>query len=219
MRRSSKPSSHGSESRRVSPGAWESISPSNRQALATGLGDVLNASSSPLSIRQGHRRRVNGWDMPGRGLQDSYGAHYAVRAAVAVLGLAAKDRADGTHFNASVDGTGQRLDGSISYRLTFGPGGTPPAKAFWSITLYDDQGYLVANPLNRYAIRPGEGLAHEPDGTLVIYLQPNDPGRGHRANWLPTPSGRTYELSLRAYWPNEALLDGQWAPPPIVPAE
>jgi hypothetical protein len=196
--------------------AWDSIDPSDRKALAKGLEQVLNTFSDRISFQQQHRHRVNGWDMPGQGPIGSYGTHYAVRAAVALLGLAAKDRADGTHFNASVDGSGNRLDGSKMYRLTFGPGDTPPAQAFWSITLYDDKGYLAANPIGRHAIRPSEGLVYESDGSLAIYLQPDNPGPERLANWLPTPRGQTYELSLRAYWPNEALLKGQWMPPPIV---
>jgi hypothetical protein len=201
------------------PRAWESVDAADRQALAAGLEEVLNTLGDRVAFHRQHRRTVNGWDMPGPRLNGRFGTRYAVRAAVAVLGLAAKDRADGIHFNASVDGDGHRLNGSKSYRLTFAAGATPPARAFWSITLYDDNGYLIANPLDRYAVRPGEGLVYEPDGSLVIDLQPVDPGPERRANWLPTPRGQTYELSLRAYWPNEALLNGQWTPPPIVPAE
>jgi hypothetical protein len=194
---------------------WESIDPSTRQALAAGLDQVLSTFSDRISLYR-HRQRVNGWNTPGLGPGGSFGTRYAARAAVAALGLAAKVRADGIHFNASVDGSGNRLDGSKVYRLSFGPGNTPPAQAFWSVTLYDDKGYLVANPFSRYAIRPEEGLVYEPDGSLVIYLQPDDPGPAHRLNWLPTPPDQTYELSLRTYWPSNALLNGQWAPPPIV---
>lgn len=198
------------------PRAWESLDASHRNALAAGLRQVLTLLGNRVALKEQHQRRANGWDLPGKGAHGSFGTRYAARGAVALLGLAAKEPADGVHFNASVDASGRRLEGSRSYRLTFAPGAAPPVKAFWSITLYDDKGYLVANPFNRYAIRPGEGLAHAPDGSLVIYLQPDDPGAAHRTNWLPTPRGQTYELSLRAYWPDSALLDGQWTPPPIV---
>jgi hypothetical protein len=206
----------------IAPGhsrAWENIDASDQRALAAGLEQVLNTFSDRISFQRQNRQRANGWDMPGQGQGGSFGMRYAARAAVAVLGLGAKVRADGVDFNASVDGNGDRLDGSKAYRLIFAPGDTPPAKAFWSITLYDDQGYLVANPRDRYAVRPGEGLVYELDGSLIIYLQSEDPGPEHRPNWLPTPAGQTYELSLRAYWPNEALLNGQWTPPPVVAAK
>ena len=59
--------------------------------------------------------------------------------------------------------------------------------------------------------------AREPDGSLVILLQPDDPGAAQRASWLPTPAHQPFELSLRAYWPDDALLDGHWTPPAVVP--
>ena len=77
--------------------------------------------------------------------------------------------------------------------------------------------FLVANSLGRYAIRSGDDLVYEPDGSLLIYLQPDDPGSAHRANWLPTPRGEPFALTLRAYWPTDELLGGRWAPPPVVP--
>ncbi|HEY0986505.1 MAG TPA: DUF1214 domain-containing protein, partial [Kofleriaceae bacterium] len=111
----------------------------------------------------------------------------------------------------------QPLDGSKRYRLTFPAGQTPPVRAFWSITLYDDQGYLIANPAERYAIKSGDDPPREPDGSLAILLSPDDPGPAHRASWLPTPANKPFELSLRAYWPDDALLDGRWTPPAIAP--
>jgi hypothetical protein len=202
--------------------AWERIDPSDRRALAAALEHVLEMMFSDrvsFHWQWRNRQQVNGWDLPSQQPGGVFGTRYPARAAVAALGLAAKVHADGIHFGARVDATGSRLNGGRAYRLTFGPGGAPPARAFWSLTLYDDKGYLVANPFRRYAARPGEGLVYEPDGSLVIYLQPDDPGSDHRLNWLPTPPGQTYELSLRAYWPNEALLNGQWTPPPVVAAD
>jgi hypothetical protein len=43
--------------------------------------------------------------------------------------------------------------GTHEYRLHFDPGRTPPANAFWSLTMYDAHRYLVENPIHRYAIR------------------------------------------------------------------
>jgi hypothetical protein len=90
-------------------------------------------------------------------------------------------------------------------------------RAFWSVTLYDEQGYLIANPAERYAVKSGDDLMREPDGSLAIYLSPDDPGPAHHANWLPTPAGQRFELSLRAYWPGDELLDGRWQPPAVTP--
>src|SRR5208337_3029133 len=107
-----------------------------------------------------------GWSSTGGKLpQGTYGTNYLVRAAVAALGLGANLRADAVYFNASVDTNGKRLDGSKTYHLTFKAGNTPPALGFWSVTLYDEKGYLVPNPLDRYAIKPGEGPIYESDGS------------------------------------------------------
>jgi hypothetical protein len=120
------------------------------------------------------------------------------------------------YMNASVEAAGQPLDGSRRYRLRFAAGAAPPVHAFWSITLYDEQGYLVANPAARHAIKSADPLAAELDGALVIDLQPDDPGPARRANWLPTPARQRFELSLRAYWPDDALLQDRWSPPAVV---
>lgn len=209
----------------ISPGKpkpWKSIDYLDRRALAMGLERVLDKLNSQEFLERRHRRMLNGWSgVPGKGdfPQGSYGTNYAARAAVAVSGLAANLRADAVYLNASVDGNGNRLDGSKKYHLRFEAGNTPPVRGFWSVTLYDDKGYWVANPLDRYATKPGDGLVYGPDGSLMIYLQPDDPGPEHRANWLPTPRGQTFELSLRAYWPKEELLEGRWMPPAVALAE
>jgi hypothetical protein len=202
------------------PKAWESIDYLDRCALATGLKLVLNKFKDRAALERYRTLTPTNWSSMGGTLpQGSYGTNYPVRAAVAIVGLGANLRADAVYLNASVDGNGESLDGGKKYRLTFAAGNTPPVQGFWSVTLYDDKGYLVVNPLGRYAIRSGEDLVYEPDGSLVIYLQPDDPGPVHQANWLPTPRGQLFELSLRAYWPKEELLEGQWMPPAVMPIE
>lgn len=200
--------------------AWASISYLDRIALTLGFNQVLDHFSSQVAGKQNLRQKrnqsalVNGWGgVPGvnKTPHGTFGTDYLDRARVAVGGLAATLRADAIHLHKN------RLVGSQAYRLTFPAGNTPPVQGFWSVTLYNDKGYLVANALNRYAIRSGEDLVYQPDGSLVLYLQPNDPGPGQRSNWLPTPPGQTYELTLRAYWPKEELLDGKWTPPAVVP--
>ncbi len=202
------------------PNAWKSIDHLDRRALANGFERVLGTFRDRASLEQHPMVTPTGWSGMGtQTLLGNYGTNYQVRAVVAALGLGANLCADAVYLNASVDGNRNPLDGSKKYHLTFEVRNTPPARGFWSVTLYDDEGYLVANPLGRYAIRSGENLVYGPDGSLVIYLQPDDPGPEHRANWLPTPRGQTFELIMRAYWPKEELLEGRWTPPPVVPAE
>ena len=115
-----------------------------------------------------------------------------------------------------VDSDGAALDGANAYRIHFAPGQLPPVGAFWSITIYDDAGRLVANPIDRYAIGDRTpGLITNRDGSQDIFIQHTQPPSGP-SNWLPAPAGRFY-LMLRLYIPAPQVLDGTWRPPAIEP--
>ena len=107
---------------------------------------------------------------------------------------------------ALTDRDGQTLDGSHAYRLTFAPGRLPPARAFWSLTLYDGDGYLVPNAVGRYAIGSSHpGLVRRADGSIVVVFQRDKPTEAG-VNWLPTPAG-AFRLNLRLYWPRQSALE------------
>jgi len=114
----------------------------------------------------------------------------------------------------NTDGSGHALTGAHDYVLHFPPGGLPPNKAFWSITMGDAQNRYVANPLNRYSISDRTGLAQNPDGSVDVYIQKAAPA-GHESNWLPAPAGN-FILWLRVYIPGEAILRGEYRVPPVV---
>jgi hypothetical protein len=158
---------------------------------------------------------VNGWRIHldlGR-----YGTSYEQRAVVALIGLGANLAEDAVYPIADVDAAGQPLSGEHRYLLRFPPGGVPPVKAFWSLTLYGADHFLVANPIGRYALGDRDPMRADPDGALEIYIQSDDPGTDRRANWLPAPAG-AFTLIMRLYHPKPAVLDGSWHPPPIVRA-
>jgi hypothetical protein len=205
----------------IAPGravAWTSLDEAQRSALAGGLERVLRTLEDRRQLDEQRPVTPTGWSSMGAKLaQGTYGTSYRVRAAVAVIGLGANLRADAIYMNANVDANRQPLDGSKRYRLTFARDQAPPVRAFWSVTLYDEHGYLIANPAERYAVKSGDDLVREPDGSLAIDLSPDDPGAAHHASWLPTPAGQRFELSLRAYWPGDELLDGRWQPPAVTP--
>lgn len=99
--------------------------------------------------------------------------------------------------------------------MHFAAGQEPPAGAFWSVTVYDGNGNLVANPQGRYSVsssRPDE-LVRRPDGSVDIVFSRTDPGDAG-ANWLPVPDG-SFSVYLRTYVPGPAALDGSWTPPGI----
>ncbi|MGO4839219.1 DUF1214 domain-containing protein, partial [Rhizobiaceae sp. 2RAB30] len=104
-----------------------------------------------------------------------------------------------------------------NYVIHFPKGQTPPVSGFWSITMYDENFFFVANPINRYSISPRQDLKYNADGSLDLYLQNVSPGADKESNWLPSPAGK-FILMMRLYWPNEndpSILDGTWTLPPV----
>ena len=98
--------------------------------------------------------------------------------------------------------------------MHFDADGLPPVNAFWSVTMYDAEGFPAANPISRFAIGDRDPLRFNPDGSLDLYLQHHNPGREREANWLPAPEG-PLGVTMRLYAPRPAILDGTWAPPPV----
>jgi hypothetical protein len=164
---------------------------------------------------------VQGWTYPPTNL-GVYGQDYGFRAAVALGGLAALPLAEATYPHPAGE-QGRMFLGPGPYRLHFPTGGLPPVDGFWSLTMYeatpDGQFFLVANPAGRYSIGDRTpGLKINPDGSLDIWIARSDPGPERRSNWLPAPASGPFTLSLRAYLPRRALLNGTYRLPPITPA-
>ncbi|MFC1834474.1 DUF1254 domain-containing protein [Thermodesulfobacteriota bacterium] len=145
-----------------------------------------------------------------------YGTRYAYRAAWTFVGIGGNVIEDAFYPFAIQDADGNQLSGEHAYTLTFKKGEWPPAGAFWSITLYDMDGYLVDNPLNRYAIGDRSKLKPNPDNSLTIYIQSESPGAKKEANWLPAPKSGPFKLGLRLYAPMKKVVNGSWTPPAIV---
>lgn len=123
---------------------------------------------------------------------------------------------EAVYWTTTVDGAGQTLTGAHDYLIHFPAGGLPPNSAFWSLTMTDTRGHLVANPSDRYSVGDRSGLAPNPDGSIDIYIQRAAPA-GHEANWLPAPGGN-FKLWLRVYQPGAAILNGSYHLPPVVEA-
>jgi len=81
-----------------------------------------------------------------------YGNYYLKRAIVTQVGLGANLPEDAIYPLNLADESGKTLDGANQYTIHFDKGATPPANAFWSITLYDPQGFQLGNVLNRFAV-------------------------------------------------------------------
>ncbi len=107
---------------------------------------------------------------------------------------------------------GEPLTGTNRYELRFDPGMLPPVNAFWSLALYDGDGFAVENPIHRTQIGTYDDLTTEPDGSVRIYVQHATPGYDKERNPLPAPAG-PFNLALRHYNPGPAALTHDWTTP------
>ena len=162
-------------------------------------------------------RVANHWSM-NTDTMGVYGNYYLKRAILAQIGLGANLPEDAIYPLNLSDDTGRPLDGSNKYTLHFEKSATPPVNAFWSVTLYDSEGFQVANPLNRFAVSSWMPFKYDPDGALTLYFQNESPGKDKEANWLPAPKG-AFNLTMRLYAPKSEALTGRWNPPPVTKAQ
>ncbi|MEV6772018.1 DUF1254 domain-containing protein [Nocardia sp. NPDC051030] len=167
---------------------------------------------STIEANSGNKK-INGWKVTRSDVGD-YGTNYAARASVAHGGLGANLPQDAIYPSTRVDASNSALAPDHNYVLHFDADKIPPVKGFWSLTVYNEQGFFVDNPINRYAVR-GERLAKNPDGSVDIYIQRETPGPEKESNWLPTPASGDFNLMLRTYWPDNTIIDGTWNPPAV----
>jgi len=156
---------------------------------------------------------VNGWQMH-TDTMGVYGNSYLKRAVIAVIGLGANQVDDAIYPMNVADADGKPMDGNNDYVLHFAKAELPPVDAFWSITMYDGDGYQAANSLNRFAIGDRDALKYNADGSLDVYMQNASPGADKESNWLPAPKG-PLGITMRLYAPRPEVADGRWVPPAI----
>jgi hypothetical protein len=142
---------------------------------------------------------------------------YFNRALGVMVGIFGNVKKVSVYFAVPKDDQGELFDGSKGdYTITFTADQIPPAKNFWSWTMYKlPQRWLVDNPINRYSIgSPTQGLKKAADGSITIYFQAKSPGKDKESNWLPAPQG-PFWLVLRTYGPGKSILDKTWKMPPV----
>jgi hypothetical protein len=195
----------------IAPGASFSMaafSPQVSKAIEEGV-----AAGQKLMRETPRGKDVNGWEITldmGR-----YGTNYPYRASWTFFGVGGNLAEDAVYPFASKDADGNALDAANKYVLRFAKSEIPPVNAFWSLTMYDDQSYLVPNAINRYSLGDRSGMKFGDDGSLTIYIQTEQPSADKQANWLPAPKEGRFKLALRLYAPKKEVVDGGWMPPPI----
>jgi len=161
---------------------------------------------------------VNGWAMNTDSM-GVYGNFYFKRAIVAMVGLGANQPEDAIYPLNFADADGQAMTGDKNYVMHFDAKEMPPVNAFWSLTMYDADGFQTANELNRFAISSWMPLKKNSDGSLDLYIQHKNPGADKESNWLPSPNSGKLGVTMRLYAPKQSALNGDWAPPPIRKSE
>jgi hypothetical protein len=190
--------------------AIETLDPVIKQALERAASEGLQAMQAKVPTLA---RLVNGWQM-NTDTMGVYGDYYLKRATLAMLGLGSNPPEDAIYPLAFADADGKPINGDNNYVLHFDKAALPPVKAFWSVTMYDQDGYQVANPLNRNALGDRDALQYNADGSLDLSIQHESPGPEREVNWLPAPRG-PLSLFMRLYEPKTEVLDGRWEPPAL----
>lgn len=169
----------------------------HRYAICIALGLVAGTAYAVQAVRGGLNDGmipVGPWETG-----KSFGTANAstlTRAKVALSGLMALPATEAMYFTAQRDSEGRALEGRCSYRVS---GGTLDGR-WWSITLYEGEGWLVKNAANRWSI-PASAVSPDALGRWSFAVAP----RARPGNWLPTGSAKAFELTLRLYHPSAAI--------------
>ncbi len=198
----------------IEPGkgfTFDKLDPVVQNALATVPAEAQKLMKWKIATLA---RVVNGWSM-NTDTMGVYGNYYLKRAIITQVGLGANLPEDAIYPLNLADETGKPLDGTNKYTIHFEKASLPPVNAFWSITLYDSDGFQVANVLNRFAVSSWMPFKYNSDGSLDLYFQNESPGKDDEVNWLPAPKG-AFNLTMRLYSPKFQAINGKWNPPPVV---
>jgi len=154
-------------------------------AAAVGLGATYFALTRGAAFGALTIGSWTAWPKTGTADADPY-----ARATIARTGQLPVALGDGVSFTAQTDDSGRLLDGRCETVLS----GVTPAARFWTLTLYNSDGDLVANSIERYGFSSQEIVRHA-DGSFEIVVAP----RANPGNWLPTGGTERYALVLRFY--------------------
>lgn len=182
-----------------------------RRQIEAGRTDALADMTASLPTIG---RSANGWTVMTEQI-GVYGNAYFKRAVVTLVGLGANPPEDAVYPLLNADADGDAVTGDRDYVIHFAADALPPVSAFWSVTMYDAEGYQVANELDRFALGDRDALTYGADGSLTLYVQHANPGPERESNWLPAPLG-PLGVTMRLYAPRAEVLDGRWVPPVVT---
>jgi len=170
-------------------------------------------------ILAGDMKLENGWVFTTKA--GTYGTNYIQRALITAIGLGANRPQDAVYPTSEGPSILSKYTGEKKYVMHFDKDKLPPAKGFWSLTMYDKDYFFVSNPINRQSISARQNLKPNADGSVDLYIQNENPGPDKESNWLPAPKDQ-FILMMRLYWPNNkapSILDGTWKIPQVKAVE
>ena len=170
----------------------------HRFALCVALGLIGGAAYAVQQVRSGLNDGLvsNGPWETGKSF-GTLDASTLTRAKVALSGLLALPAKEAMYFTATRDSDGRRLDGRCTYDVR---GGTLDGR-WWSVTLYEGEGWLVKNAANRWSI-PASAVITDMQGRWSFTVSPDT----QSGSWLPTGSVKAFDLTLRLYHPSAAII-------------
>ena len=175
------------------------------------IAGVIEGERHIVGLNQADNVSKNGWST-GRSAT-GFGADILRRAAGAKFGLGGHQAIENRSYVAQHDSEQEKLDGTRPLQLRFAANDMPPCSAFWSLTAYGSDMYLVENEIDRWSISDRTpGLVYDADGSLTLTLSAERPLE--IANWLPVPSG-PYLLGMRVYEGHEEVISCDWFPPQL----
>ncbi|WP_040805446.1 DUF1254 domain-containing protein [Nocardia concava] len=196
----------------VTPGGTVDAQPADILTAA-----VKDAQHRIVTYKDPEAKDLNGWKFATN--LGAYGIDYPLRANVAYTALGATRARDALYPTIAEDADDHGVP--RRFRLRFPAGQLPPAEAFWSLTAYTADSYLVENDADIYSVGHAVPVVPGPDGSVELAIQHADPGPAvPKGNWLPIPAAGRFSLTLRLYAPAPEALDGKWQPPGLtaVPA-
>lgn len=202
------------------------LSPGQLQALRDAVTQGPNKVQGKFLARYlADFDKLNGWSVSKLG---TYGTDYEFRAIVDKIGLGAPRPEVSVYPAALVDRDRSPFTGAKRYVAHFtAKTSHPPVKFFWSLTLYDGDGFFVDNPIDRYLVNDRSNLKYNPDGSLDVFIQSDPPSSAaQRGNWLPAPkptaATKAFRLIIRLYGLSQSGIRGAvdgtgWHGPTVLP--
>jgi hypothetical protein len=199
------------------------LAPEMQQALLAGMADmraaILKKQDTDLPLMDANLISIDVFgsraQLEAAAQRNNLKDFYVLRAWGTMFGLYGNSGEEAVYLPYKTDAENQPLDGARhQYRLRLPAYQPLPAKAFWSVAMYDGDLMLVAHPIDRYLINSPmlPSLQRDADGGLTLFIQHESPGKDKETNWLPAPNGPFYAV-LRLYWPKPEALDGTWKQP------